>query len=295
MGELAGYRVQEAADHRRGAAAHHRLVQFCGRFSGRRPVCPPQRENHDLVSGGNQRQVGKQGREQLPVSGDGIPSKRDMRAVIGFCQVFQADVGQPGQAGRRAGELYQSDNALAVGHFGGPLQHPGPSQHPQPRPCGPKAAIEWNAKSDDGALHAPSAPAGHRTLQRSQVPAGTGRRSPASLQLGSVAGKPRAARVRGRRAGAGSCPGRYRHDHQASLGIPASGTAMPAPSVISARLDRAMAPSNHGMSVPGATPLVVLTCIDRHRAGKPDRAALARGRAVPAGGSSRRDNTGYAA
>jgi len=47
-------------------------------------------------TGRNQHQVGKQGREQLAVSADGLPLERDMRAVICFGQVFEADVSQPG-------------------------------------------------------------------------------------------------------------------------------------------------------------------------------------------------------
>ena len=96
MDELAGHRVQEAADYRRGAAAHDRLAQPGASSPRRRPVCPCHRENRDLVPGRDQHQVGEQGCEQLAVSGDGLPSDRDMRAVICFRQVLQADVGQPG-------------------------------------------------------------------------------------------------------------------------------------------------------------------------------------------------------
>ena len=96
MVQLAGHRVQEAADYRRGAAAHDGLAQPGVSSPGRRPVCARQRENRDLVSGRSQHQVGQQGGEQLAVSGDGLPLERDMRAVICFRQVLQADVGQPG-------------------------------------------------------------------------------------------------------------------------------------------------------------------------------------------------------
>ena len=99
--ELAGHRIQEAADHRRGAAARDHLARAGASSPRRRPVCPRQGDSRDLVPGRNQHQIGKQGGEQLAVSADGLPLERDMRAVICLGQVFQADVGQPGQASSR--------------------------------------------------------------------------------------------------------------------------------------------------------------------------------------------------
>lgn len=67
-----------------------------------------------------------------------------------MAQVFGADLGQPGQASRRASELHQGGDALAVGHLGGPQQHPAHSQDPQPGPGGAEADIYYNAIADDG-------------------------------------------------------------------------------------------------------------------------------------------------
>jgi hypothetical protein len=71
-----------------------------------------------------------------------------MRAVICFRQVLQADVGQPGQAGRRVSDLHQAGDALAVGHLGGPRQRPALSQDPQPGPGGMEAGIERKAYAE---------------------------------------------------------------------------------------------------------------------------------------------------
>jgi hypothetical protein len=103
-----------------------------------------------------------------------------MRAVICFGWVFQADVGQPGQASSRASELHQGGDALAVGHLGGPQQHPALSQDPQLGPGGMEADIERNAVADDSTVcHGTQSTGRAPGLQRSQVPIRAGRRSAA--------------------------------------------------------------------------------------------------------------------
>jgi D-serine deaminase-like pyridoxal phosphate-dependent protein len=97
-----------------------------------------------------------------------------------LAQVFGADLGQPGQASRRASELHQGGDAVAVSHLGGPQQHPAHSQDPQPGPGGAEADIYYNAIADDGmACHGTQSTAGHQGSQQAQVPIRMGRKSPA--------------------------------------------------------------------------------------------------------------------
>ena len=81
-----------------------------------------------------------------------------MGAVICSCQVVQAGPGQPGQASRRAGPFHQAGDALAVGHFGGPQQHPVHGQDPQSAPGGTEAGIEQNAVADDNMVRHSTSP-----------------------------------------------------------------------------------------------------------------------------------------
>ena len=87
-----------------------------------------------------------------------------MGAVICFRQVVQVGPGQPGQASRRASHLHQAGDALAVGHFGGPQQHPVPGQDPQPAPGGTEAGIEQNAVADDNMVRHNTSPRIRRRL-----------------------------------------------------------------------------------------------------------------------------------
>ena len=103
------------------------------------------------VPGRDQQQGGIQGYEQRAVGGDGLPLQRDMSAVLGFRQVFQADPGQPGQPSRRARRLHQAGDGLPVGRFGSPQQHPVPGQDLQPGPGGTEAGIEQDPVADDDA------------------------------------------------------------------------------------------------------------------------------------------------
>jgi hypothetical protein len=194
MAELTGHRVKEAADHRRGAAAHDHRAQVGASWPGRRPECPGQGQSRDPVPGRNQHQVGKQGGEQLAVSTDGLPLQRDMRAVICLGQVFQADAGQPGQAGRRASQLHQGGDALAVGHLGGAQQHPALGQEPQPGPGSMEADLKRNAVADDRMVyHGTQSTCRASGWQRSQVPIRAGRRSRRSRFFGPSPRCPRIA------------------------------------------------------------------------------------------------------
>ena len=57
-----------------------------------------------------------------------------MCAVLGSRQALEPGPGQPGQAGQRPSRPHQGSDALTVGRFRGPLQHPVAGQNPQPGP-----------------------------------------------------------------------------------------------------------------------------------------------------------------
>ncbi len=75
-----------------------------------------------------------------------------MRAVTCFRQVPQADRGQPGQARLPASQRRQGGDALAVGQFGGPLQHPAPGHDPQPGPGSVEVGLEYHAVAHDNLI-----------------------------------------------------------------------------------------------------------------------------------------------
>jgi hypothetical protein len=94
-----------------------------------------------------------------------------MRAVPCFRQVLQADACQPSQPSGRVGELCQADDALAIGHLGGPEQRPALNQDSQPGPGGMKAGIERNAHADGSVVgHGTSPRVEHRSRSGSKVP-----------------------------------------------------------------------------------------------------------------------------
>ena len=124
-------------------------------YPGRRQLAqaaasiPPSGREPWSVPGRDQHQVGEEGREQLTVRADGVPLERDVVQSSHWLRSW-VRLGQPGQASRRASELHQGGDALAVGHLGGPQQHPAHSQDPQPGPGGAEADIYYNAIADDG-------------------------------------------------------------------------------------------------------------------------------------------------